>query len=72
MNYFLQSLHAGCDWGICLDFCSVTYLGALYGVIVSMQGEKVDAVSQTVKDVLPVIDSLKKQVAVERIVYVKV
>lgn len=44
----------------------------LYGVIVSMQGDKVDAVSQTVKDVLPVIDSLKKQVAVERIVYVKV
>ncbi|CAJ1929556.1 unnamed protein product [Sphenostylis stenocarpa] len=40
-------------------------------LLVDPSGEKLEAASQTVKDVLPVIDSLKKQVAADRIVYVK-
>lgn len=41
-------------------------------ILVLMQAEKADDGSPTVKDVLLVIDSLKKQVAVERNVSVKV
>lgn len=40
--------------------------------IVSMQSNKVEDSSPAGKDVLLVIDSLKKQVAAERVVYVKV
>lgn len=41
-------------------------------LFVSMQTKEVEDESPTVKDVLSVIDSLKKQVAAERIVSVKV
>ena len=59
-NHYMPRLTSGFAWIV-----SVT-------AIFSMQANKVEGSSPTAKDVLLVIDSLKKQVAAERVVYVKV